>query len=244
MADRFTDFLLFGGCAWYLAPQGADHVAALRPGRQASLVSYQRAKAESLGFNAHGGLMERAERFIVLGFALLFSELLIPVLWVMFALHRGHRHPALHQGLAPGRPSGPAQGRPPSLPAAPAPTGGRAGRALAQPARVAPLGQQADDRPPPPAQAVSDPTRDRDLRLHPRLPLVQALPRPVALALATLGGWASCLVMAEGRFLVSRDLQRIAGGTLGPWQLRRQVLSSFAHYTLLGRVGPAAEDAR
>ncbi|MCC6438154.1 MAG: phosphatidylinositol mannoside acyltransferase [Acidimicrobiales bacterium] len=60
---------------------------------------------------------------------------------------------------------------------------------------------------------------------------MQALPRPVALALATLGGWASCLVMAEGRFLVSRNLQRIAGGTLGPWQLRRQVLSSFAHYS-------------
>jgi CDP-diacylglycerol--glycerol-3-phosphate 3-phosphatidyltransferase len=30
--------------------------------------------------------MERAERFIVLGFGLLFSELLIAVLWVMFVL--------------------------------------------------------------------------------------------------------------------------------------------------------------
>ena len=38
------------------------------------LISYQRAKAESLGYDAKGGLMERAERFIVLGFGLFFSE--------------------------------------------------------------------------------------------------------------------------------------------------------------------------
>ena len=37
------------------------------------LVSYERAKAESLGFDARGGLMERAERLIVLGFGLLFD---------------------------------------------------------------------------------------------------------------------------------------------------------------------------
>ncbi|MCC6438155.1 MAG: CDP-alcohol phosphatidyltransferase family protein [Acidimicrobiales bacterium] len=86
VADRFTDFLLFGGCAWYLAPQGRIMLLPFALAGAASLVSYQRAKAESLGFNARGGLMERAERFIVLGFALLFSELLIPVLWVMFTL--------------------------------------------------------------------------------------------------------------------------------------------------------------
>ena len=52
------------------------------------LVSYERAKAESLGFDARGGLMERAERLIVLGFGLLFDSLLIPVLWVMLVAHR------------------------------------------------------------------------------------------------------------------------------------------------------------
>ena len=52
----------------------------------ALFISYQRAKAESLGYDAKGGLMERAERFIVLAFGLLFSEILIPVLWVMLAL--------------------------------------------------------------------------------------------------------------------------------------------------------------
>ena len=52
----------------------------------AMLVSYQRAKAESLGFDAKGGIMERAERFIVLALGLLFDEILIPVLWVMLVL--------------------------------------------------------------------------------------------------------------------------------------------------------------
>jgi CDP-diacylglycerol--glycerol-3-phosphate 3-phosphatidyltransferase len=52
----------------------------------AMFISYQRAKAESLGFDAKGGIMERAERIIVLALALLFSELLIPILWVMLVL--------------------------------------------------------------------------------------------------------------------------------------------------------------
>jgi CDP-diacylglycerol--glycerol-3-phosphate 3-phosphatidyltransferase len=87
VADRLTDALLFGGVAWYLAGRNTREVmlpVALMAA--ASLVSYQRAKAESLGFTARGGLMERAERFVVLGFGLLFSELLVPVLWVMLAL--------------------------------------------------------------------------------------------------------------------------------------------------------------
>ena len=51
-----------------------------------SVISYQRAKAESLGLNAKGGLMERAERVILLCFGLLFSPILTWVLWVMLAL--------------------------------------------------------------------------------------------------------------------------------------------------------------
>jgi CDP-diacylglycerol--glycerol-3-phosphate 3-phosphatidyltransferase len=39
-----------------------------------------------LGFDARGGLMERAERIIALGLGLLFEGLLIPVLWVMLVL--------------------------------------------------------------------------------------------------------------------------------------------------------------
>ena len=50
------------------------------------LISYQRAKAESLGLEAKGGLMERAERFIVLAIGLLFAEALIVILWIMLVL--------------------------------------------------------------------------------------------------------------------------------------------------------------
>jgi CDP-diacylglycerol--glycerol-3-phosphate 3-phosphatidyltransferase len=50
------------------------------------LISYERAKAEALGFNARGGIMERAERLVLLGFGLLFDSLLVPVLWLMLLL--------------------------------------------------------------------------------------------------------------------------------------------------------------
>ena len=51
-----------------------------------ALVCYERAKAESLGLSAKGGLMERAERMVLLGVAFLSSTFVVPVLWVMFAL--------------------------------------------------------------------------------------------------------------------------------------------------------------
>jgi hypothetical protein len=50
------------------------------------LISYLRAKAESLGLEAKGGLMERAERVIVLCVGLAFSPALVVLLWVMLGL--------------------------------------------------------------------------------------------------------------------------------------------------------------
>jgi CDP-diacylglycerol--glycerol-3-phosphate 3-phosphatidyltransferase len=47
------------------------------------LISYQRAKAESLGFDAKGGIMERAERVILLCVGLAIPALLLPVMWIM-----------------------------------------------------------------------------------------------------------------------------------------------------------------
>ncbi len=86
--DRFADALLFGGVAWYLASNETAHMAMLPFGVMAlsSVISYMRAKAESLGLEAKGGLMERAERIIALCLGLLFPVLLIPILWVMLAL--------------------------------------------------------------------------------------------------------------------------------------------------------------
>ena len=87
VADRVSDALLLGGVAWFLAGDGG-HIVLLPMALLAAsmLVSYQRAKAEALGFSAKGGIMERAERLIALGLGLLFDSLLVPVLWVMLAL--------------------------------------------------------------------------------------------------------------------------------------------------------------
>lgn len=88
VADRVSDALLLGGVAWYLAGTNPGRISLLPMAVLAAslIISYQRAKAESLGFDAKGGIMERAERVILLGFALLFDSLLIGVLWVMLAL--------------------------------------------------------------------------------------------------------------------------------------------------------------
>jgi CDP-diacylglycerol---glycerol-3-phosphate 3-phosphatidyltransferase len=86
--DRVADALLLGGVAWYLDSTEPGRIDLLPMAILCAslLISYERAKADALGFDAHGGLMERAERLILLGLALLFDSLLIPVLWVMLVL--------------------------------------------------------------------------------------------------------------------------------------------------------------
>lgn len=84
--DRASDALVFGGVAWYLGREGSRlPVLALAAVAVAMLISYERAKAESLGYDARGGLMERAERMVMLGFGLAF-DVLVPVLWIMVVL--------------------------------------------------------------------------------------------------------------------------------------------------------------
>ncbi len=86
VADRVSDAVLLGGVAWYLADRSVyGPILALAAVALSMLVSYERAKAESLGFSANGGLMERAERLVLLGIGLAFG-ILIPVLWVMVVL--------------------------------------------------------------------------------------------------------------------------------------------------------------
>jgi len=88
VSDRVTDSLVLGGLAWYLASARGAHGAMLPFALlgASTLISYERAKAESLGYEAKGGLMERAERIIALSFGLVFHVLLIPALWVMLVL--------------------------------------------------------------------------------------------------------------------------------------------------------------
>ncbi len=87
-ADRVTDALILGGIAWHLQDSRGGHWAMLAFAvlGVSTLISYQRAKAESLGFDAKGGLMERAERLTALGLGLLVPVLLVPVLWLMLVL--------------------------------------------------------------------------------------------------------------------------------------------------------------
>ncbi len=84
-ADRVTDAFLLGGVAWHLGATGSSRLAvlALAVLGASMLISYMRAKAESLGFDAKGGLMERAERIVVLAAGLAVPALLVPVLWLM-----------------------------------------------------------------------------------------------------------------------------------------------------------------
>ncbi len=90
--DRVTDALLLGGIAYYFAVTEDPRLAVLPFAVSAvsSVVSYQRAKAESLGLEAKGGLMERAERIVVLCVGLLIEPwldgALVWILWGMLLL--------------------------------------------------------------------------------------------------------------------------------------------------------------
>ena len=87
VADRVTDSLVLGGIAWHFAVDRGG-LAPMLPFAvlgASTLISYERAKAESLGYDAKGGIMERAERIIVLAVGLAFPVLLVPVLWLMLA---------------------------------------------------------------------------------------------------------------------------------------------------------------
>lgn len=90
--DRITDALLLGGLAYYFADQRDPRLSVLPFAVSAlsSVISYQRAKAESLGLDAKGGLMERAERIVVLCVGLLLEPwvdgALVWILWGMLVL--------------------------------------------------------------------------------------------------------------------------------------------------------------
>lgn len=86
--DRVSDAVVLGGVAWYFSVE-LDPRTALIPFAVMGLsllISYERAKAESLGLHAKGGLMERAERIVVLCVGLLFGSLLLWVMWLMLVL--------------------------------------------------------------------------------------------------------------------------------------------------------------
>lgn len=77
--DRIVDACVFGAVLLYFAGPGdmlLGQAAALYCLIAGASVSYARAKAESLGFTARVGLMERADRLVVLGIAGIAADLL------------------------------------------------------------------------------------------------------------------------------------------------------------------------
>jgi CDP-diacylglycerol--glycerol-3-phosphate 3-phosphatidyltransferase len=87
--DRVTDALLLGGIAYHFAMTEDPRLAVLPFAVSAvsSVISYQRAKAESLGLDAKGGLMERAERIVVLCVGLFIEPWLDGALvWIMWGM--------------------------------------------------------------------------------------------------------------------------------------------------------------
>jgi CDP-diacylglycerol--glycerol-3-phosphate 3-phosphatidyltransferase len=87
VCDRVADALVLGGVAWHFAGGSSANlpILALAVLAASMLISYERAKAEALGLSARGGVMERAERMVLLGVGLAF-DVLVPVLWIMLAL--------------------------------------------------------------------------------------------------------------------------------------------------------------
>jgi CDP-diacylglycerol--glycerol-3-phosphate 3-phosphatidyltransferase len=88
VTDRLADAIIMGGVAYYLTAHHRGQLVLLPFAILTTtyLISYQRSKAESLGIAAKGGLMERAERMILLGVGLLSTAIFVPVLWILLGL--------------------------------------------------------------------------------------------------------------------------------------------------------------
>ena len=87
VCDRVADAALFIGVAWYLAETGTRACRCWRWRCSRSRCSSPTSGPgpSRSGFQARGGLMERAERLVLLGVGLAF-DILVPVLWVMLVL--------------------------------------------------------------------------------------------------------------------------------------------------------------
>jgi CDP-diacylglycerol--glycerol-3-phosphate 3-phosphatidyltransferase len=81
VSDRYAELLILGGVLYHFVQQGnmlgvvLTYVAAAG----SVLVSYNKARAESLGFEAKIGILTRVERYLVLAPALVFNRPLIGV---------------------------------------------------------------------------------------------------------------------------------------------------------------------
>ncbi len=81
VSDRYSELLVFLGLLWYYASQAnlAGSILVFLAACGSVMVSYVRARAQSLGFDAKVGFLSRVERFLIIGPSLLFR---IPIVGV------------------------------------------------------------------------------------------------------------------------------------------------------------------
>jgi CDP-diacylglycerol--glycerol-3-phosphate 3-phosphatidyltransferase len=72
VSDRWGELAVLTGCAWYLHEDAWLFTAMLAIAGSV-MVSYTRARGEGLGVNLDGGMMQRAERIIVVSLGALFA---------------------------------------------------------------------------------------------------------------------------------------------------------------------------
>lgn len=84
VADRVGDAVVFGGLAWLMLPDPLLFALVMVAFSTATLTSYIRAKAESLGWTATVGVLERAERMMIVVAGLLFD--IVPLALAVLAL--------------------------------------------------------------------------------------------------------------------------------------------------------------
>ena len=83
--DRYVEIFFFAGLSWHYA-QSADNwgvFGSLLAIGGSLMVSYCRARAEGLGLECKVGFLQRPERLLILGIALILSALLVE--WILLA---------------------------------------------------------------------------------------------------------------------------------------------------------------
>jgi len=84
VTDRYSELIIYGGLLYHFLSLGEPLGGLLVFGAAAGsvLVSYVKARAEGLGYEAKVGLLTRVERYIVLAPSLVFNQLFIG-LWII-----------------------------------------------------------------------------------------------------------------------------------------------------------------
>jgi CDP-diacylglycerol---glycerol-3-phosphate 3-phosphatidyltransferase len=86
VSDRLADGLVLSAIAWTLRGDPALFAAAVVALVAAEVTSYTRAKAESVGLECAVGLLERAERTVILVAGLVFHTVLLEIAIVVLAV--------------------------------------------------------------------------------------------------------------------------------------------------------------